>query len=125
MKAWKLLLPVLLVVAAVAMVPQDPQTQSPPQADAAVADQVAVITMSELKYIDLQGAAVCVPARTVIEIRLVEDRLEHIRLELIYENGDYSLIDAQAFHLLRNGQAPREVRLVRSKQSRMRFPRMP
>jgi hypothetical protein len=124
-KAWKLMLPVVLVLAAVAMVPQDPQTPTPQHADAALADQVAVITMSELKYMDLQGVAVCVPARSVIEIRLVEDRPEHIRLELIYENGDYSLINAQSFHLLRNGQTPREVRLVRSQQSRMRFPRMP
>jgi hypothetical protein len=48
-----------------------------------------------------------------------------LRLELLYENGDYSLIQAQGFHLLRNGGSSREVRLVRGKSTRMRFPRLP
>ncbi len=118
MKAWKLLLPVP-VVAALAMVPQDPQ---PVAADAV--DQAMNATISELQYVNLQGNPHVVSARAVVEIRFVEDHTDHIRLELIYENGDYSLIDAQAFHLLRNGGSAREVRLVRSKQARMRFPKL-
>lgn len=123
MKAWKYLLPVP-VVAALAMVPQDPQAQ-PTTAVAPPTEQVNAITMSDLQYINLQGVATVVPARAVAEIRLIEDRAQHIRLELIYDNGDYSLIDAQAFHLLRNGSGSREVRLVRSSSDRMRFPRLP
>ena len=53
---------------------------------------------------------------------LPEQSPESVRLELLYDNGDYSMVDAQAFHLLRAGQSTREVKLVRGKQSRMRFP---
>lgn len=117
MKAWKLLLPVPFV-AALAMVPQDPQTHE------LVNDAATIVSMSELRYVDLHGTAQSVPARNVVEIRLLEDHQEHIRLELTYDNGDYSLVDAQAFHILRTGNSTREVKLVRTKQQRMRFPRL-
>lgn len=119
MNAWKLLLPVP-VVAALAMTPQDPTPVDP-----TVADISAVATISELTYVNLQGTPTVVPARNVVEIRFLDDHDEHIRLELVYENGDYSLVHAQAFHLIRSGNSPREVRLVRGKQTRMRFPRLP
>ena len=123
MKAWKMLL-LVPVVAALAMVPQDPPTAP---ATAATADQTepsAVASISELQYVSLQGTLQTVSARAVVEIRLIEDDARHVRLELLYENGDYSLVDAQAFHLLRNGPSAREVRLVRSKHARMRFPKL-
>ena len=56
---------------------------------------------------------------------MFDDQSVHVRLELLYDNGDYSMIDAQALHLLRNGASTREVRLVRSRQDNMRFPRLP
>lgn len=118
MNAWKPLL-LVPVVAAFALPPQDPPSADPLQ------EQAAVTSMSELRYVTLQGDPVVVPAKNVVEIRLLEDVSSRLRLELVYENGDYSLIDAQAFHLLRNGPSAREVRLVRGKASRMRFPRMP
>ena len=71
----------------------------------------------------MQGITTVVNARNVVEIRILEDVPQGIRLELFYETGDYSLIDAQAFHLLRNGGSTREVKLVRGKQARMRFPK--
>lgn len=117
MKAWKLLLPVPFVIA-LAMVPQG---QGP--ADTALADIVSVVAISELNYVNQQGAPTSVPARNVVEIRVVEDVPHAIRLELYYDNGDYSLIDTSAFHLLRQGGSTREVKLVRGKQSRMRFPK--
>lgn len=117
MNAWKLLLP-LPLVAALAMVPQDPQVS-------ADADATTVVSISDLQYVSLQGTMTTVSARSVVEIRFLEDHKEHIRLELLYENGDYSLVDAQAFHLLRSGGSSREVRLVRGKQARMRFPKLP
>jgi hypothetical protein len=117
-KAWKLLV-LVPAVAALAMVPQDP---SPAPADAPEPSTTASIT--ELQYVNLQGTTQVVTARQVVEIRFLEDHPHHIRLELVYENGDYSLIDAQAFHLLRSGPSAREVRLVRGKQARMRFPRL-
>ncbi len=116
-KTWKLLLPVPFVVA-LAFVPQG---QSPP--DTAVADVTQNVTIAELNYINLQGAPTSVSARNVVEIRVIEDVGQAIRLELYYENNDYSLLDVQGFHLLRNGSATREVRLVRGKQLRMRFPK--
>ncbi|MFO1076532.1 MAG: hypothetical protein U1E73_02265 [Planctomycetota bacterium] len=116
MKAWKFLLPVPFV-AALAMVPQG---QDP--TDTTLNDLVNVVTISELQYVTQHGPTV-VSARNVVEIRLVEDRQQGILIELYYENGDYSLIDAQAFHLLRSGQSTREVKLVRSRTSRMRFPK--
>jgi len=119
-KVWKLLLPVP-VVAALAMVPQDPLSP----ADTANQEQVSIATISELQYVNLQGAAVSVPARNVVEIRLLEDVDMPIRIELLYDNGDYSLVNTQAFHLLRNNGSTREVRLVRARNGKMRFPRLP
>jgi hypothetical protein len=47
-----------------------------------------------------------------------------MRFELLYENGDYSQINAQAFHILKTGRDLMDVRLVRSRQARMRFPKL-
>jgi hypothetical protein len=116
---WKLLFAVP-IAAAFAMTPQDP-----PSTDLSVADAVVVRSITELQYTPLHGSPVSVPARNVVEVRLLEDRGEHIRLELVYENGDYSLQTVQGFHLLNNGPSSREVRLVRGTSSRMRFPRLP
>jgi hypothetical protein len=101
--------------------PQDPAAPTPPVQSEAIAGA----TISELHYINQQGTLTVVAARNLVEVRLIEDRDDHIQLELIYENGDYSLINAQAFHLIRNGTGSREVRFVRSKPERMRFPRLP
>ncbi|HEX6812599.1 MAG TPA: hypothetical protein VF384_13315 [Planctomycetota bacterium] len=120
MKAW-MFVPAVSVAAALAMVPQDPAGPVDPPA----ADPSAIVSMSELRYTTLQGAAGAVSARNVVEIRLFEDHPHHIRLEMIYENGDYSLIDAQEFHIVRLGGGSREVKLVRGKLARMRFPRLP
>ncbi len=120
MKAWYLLFPVL-VISAVAMAPQGAQDP----ADAAPAEQVTVLPITELQYVTPQGTLQAVPARNVVEIRLLEDHPHAIRLELVYDNGDYSLISAQSFHILRENGSTREVRLVRSKESRMRFPKLP
>ena len=117
MISWKLLFAVP-VVAAVAMAPQEPPSSDP-------ADVIVVRTISELQYTPLYGTPVTVSARSVVEVRMMEDRGDHIRLELVYENGDYSLQTVQGFHLINNGASPREVRLVRGASSRMRFPRMP
>jgi hypothetical protein len=113
--AWKLLL-IVPVIAALAMVPQGAPTPD---------DPATVVTLSELQYVNLQGAATSVSARNVVEIRLFEDAPDNLRIELLYENGDYSLVAAQAMHLLRNGTGSREVKLVRGKTARMRFPRLP
>lgn len=122
MKVWHALICVL-PLAALSMMPQDPAAA--PVASPPPSDTVAAAIISELQYVSLQGTPTVVAARNLAEIRLIEDHAEHIRIELTYENGDHSLIDAQAFHLLRNGTGTREVRLVRCRQDRMRFPRLP
>lgn len=112
------------VVAAIAMLPQDPQTAPAPAVPGG--DVVAIATITELNYTPMNGAAVAVPARNIAEIRLFDEFDKSIRLELVYDNGDYSLLDVQGFHLLRNnGGTSREVRLVRTKRVNMRFPRLP
>ena len=121
MKTWLKLLPVPVVLGLLAMMPQSDQGSQDPN----VADIVQVMQMSELHYVDLQGKSIVVPSRNVFEVRMLEDVPQGIRIELLYDNGDYSLIDAQAFHILRNSGSTREVRLVRGKQSRMRFPKLP
>jgi hypothetical protein len=117
MNAWKLLLPVPFVVA-LSMVPQGQ--------DKPVPDEVtAVVQLSELRYTTPDGNTQAISSRSVVEIRVLTDVPTGIRLELVYDNGDYSMIDAQAFHLLRNAGSTREVKLVRTKSAQMRFPRLP
>lgn len=118
MQAWKLLLPVPFLLA-LAMMPQGRQDGGDPS----LADIVNVLPISELNYVNAQGATTVVSSRNVVEIRVIEDHPHGIRLELYYENGDYSLVDVQAFHLLRNSGPTRDVKLVRGKQARMRFPK--
>lgn len=126
MKAALLLLP-LPIAAALAFAPpgtraQDPDLQATGQAPIETA---ATIELAEMQYIDLQGNTTVVSARNVVEIRVLEDQPNHIRLELLYENGDYSLLTAQAIHLLRSGASPRTVKIIRTTTAGMRFPRLP
>ncbi|MBX3462641.1 MAG: hypothetical protein KF830_05690 [Planctomycetes bacterium] len=122
MNAWTLLLPIPLV-AAVTFVPgaAPPQGPEKPAGD----DVTAVVQLSELHYTTPDGVSKVVPGRSVVEIRVLTDAESHIRLELLYDNGDYSLIDALAMHLLRNRGGSHEVRLVRGRSEKMRFPRLP
>ena len=121
MKTWKFLLPVPVLAALVAWSPQDPQAakgQNP--------DDVSVVTrVSEVQYVDFQGKTNVVPSRNLLEIRLLDDVPQGIGIEIIYENGDYSLVHAQGFHVLRSGRDLMDVRLVKSKQSNIRFPKFP
>lgn len=117
MNTWKLLIPVPLV-AALSMMPQGQDKQAPDEA-------AAVVQLSELRYTTRDGATQAVSARSVVEIRVLTDLAPGIRLELVYDNGDYSMIDAEAFHLLRNVGSTREVKIVRCKAAQMRFPRLP
>jgi hypothetical protein len=121
MKTWQMLLPIPCVVALLAMMPQIPQGTEDP----AVTDIAAVLRISELQYVDLQGKTSVIPSRNVFEVRLLEDTQQGMRLEILYDNGDYSLIDAQALHILRSGRDPMDVRFVRSTRARLRFPKLP
>ena len=120
MKTWKLLLPVPALAVLLAMMPQDPAAKANPVTE----DVSQIVRMSELQYVDNNGKTNVIPSRNVIEIRLLNDSNEGIQLEIIYENGDYSLINAQAMHILVGGRDLMDVRLVRSKTARLRFPKL-
>lgn len=116
---WKLLLPVPLALGLLAMMPQGTQGSE----DAAVrADVQHALQLSQLQYIDLSGKTVALAARNMLEVRLIDNAGEHLRLEIFYENGDYSLIDVQGFHVIRAGQDVQEVRFTRTKKERLIFP---
>ena len=121
MKASLLLLS-LPIAAALAFAPnplrQDPKPAEPTESS-------SIISMTTLQVKDLQGSTSNISAQTVVEIRIFDGINNHIRVELLYENGDYSLIDAQAIHMLRTGGASRDVKLIRTQPTRMRFPRLP
>lgn len=122
MKA-KLVFLSLPIAAALAFSPFQPASAQDPQDPDA--EKVAVLPISELQYVDRQGNKNVVPATNVVEIRVFDDQAESVRLELLYENGDYSLIDAQAMHILRKSGSTRDVRMVRTQRAMMRFPRLP
>lgn len=116
---WKLLLPVPLALGLLAMMPQGVQGSE----DAATkADVQRVLQLSQLQYVDLAGKTVALAARNMLEVRLVDNAGEHLRLEIFYENGDYSLVDVQGFHVIRTGQDVQEVRFTRTKKERLAFP---
>ena len=112
----------LPIAAALAFAPnqssQDPKPVEPDESS-------SIISMATLQVKDLQGSISSISAQTVVEIRIFDGINDHIRVELLYENGDYSLIDAQAIHMLRTGGVSRDVKLIRTQPKRMRFPRLP
>ncbi|MFT7537465.1 MAG: hypothetical protein ACI85K_003424 [Hyphomicrobiaceae bacterium] len=115
----------LPIAAALAFAPiqsiQDPKPVDPNKP----AELTSIISLATLQVVDLQGVITNISARTVVEIRMFDGMNDHIRVELLYENGDYSLIDAQAIHMLRNGGDSRDVKLIRTGAMHMRFPRLP
>lgn len=119
---WKFLIPVPLALALLAMVPQGPDaaTQGTTKEDVA-----STVRIAELQYVDRAGQVRTVPARTVLVVRLLEGAQDGLRLEINYENGDYSMVDVQGFHLIRAGRDQQDVRLIRSRVDHMCFPRLP
>ena len=120
-----LLLLLLPIVAALAFTPnqtalQDPQ--SPANREQLVS---TIISLSELQIEDMKGSVLRIPARRVVEVRMFDDMADHVRVEILYENGDYSMIAGQAIHILRSGDGTRDVKLIRTKLRSMRFPRLP
>lgn len=115
-----LLVPVALTT--LAMVPSQPQRPTEPAQD----EQVSMVRFSNLAYENLQGTERNVMATLIKELRLLETEASsgNLRLEILYENGDYSLLEVQGFHLLREGGNTHDVRLVRSPAKAMRLPRL-
>lgn len=114
----KLLLSAIAILGLLAMMPQNPGQDDP----AAKADVQRIVPLSQLQYVDLNGKTTALAARSMIEVRLVDDASDRLRLEVFYDNGDYSLMDVQAVHVIRAGQDVQEVRFVRTKKERLQFP---
>ena len=120
-----LLLLLLPIVAALAFTPNQTALQDP-QSTANREQLVStIISLSELQIEDMQGSVLRIPARRVVEVRMFDDMADHVRVEILYENGDYSMIAGQAIHILRSGDGTRDVKLIRTKLRSMRFPRLP
>lgn len=100
-----------------APVAQNPQDENP--------EVVNIMPISELQYVTLNGKSETISSTSVVEIRIFNEQTDRIRLELLYDNGDYSLMDVQTMHILRKSGITRDVRLVRSKRNAMRFPNWP
>ena len=110
------------IAAALALAPPRSASQDPQDPKA---ENIVVMPIASVQYVDMQGKVKTVPATNVVEVRVFDDHAESVRLELLYDNGDYSLIDAQTMHLLRKNGTTRDVRLVRTQREMMRFPRLP
>ena len=121
MKSWKILIPVPFLVALLAMVPQDPKGAAK---DGALT-QSKITRISAVQYVDSAGKTQQISSRNVVEVRMLDGFPQSIRFEVLYENGDYSMIDAQALHILRSGNDKMNVRLARSPNSEQRFPILP
>lgn len=102
---------------AAAVAPQDPQIDDDFR-------QEVVWNFAVLQYVNTRGETVQIPASRLTKVwllRTVEDRM---RLELLYENKDYSQITVDEFHVLRS--APNtsavDVPVVRAEIDAMAFP---
>lgn len=116
--AWKVLVPVSIAVALLAMVPQGPDVPGQTQEDI-----TSLASFDTFRYVDRMGQSNDIASRNLISVRVLEGLPEGLRLEIHYVNGDYSLVDVNGFHLLRAGRDVQEVRMIRSRHDRMAFPR--
>ena len=117
---WTILLAIPFLLATAAMVPtavQDPEAL-------ATEEVKARIRMAELHYVTQNGETKIVPATNMLQMRMLTDA-QTLRLEIYYENGDYSLIEPQGFHIIRKGSGAQEVDLIRTTRSGMLFPVVP
>ena len=122
MKATLLYLSIPLAAALALSPAPSLQSQDPQNPEA---ENVKVMPISALSYTTANGVQQVIRAEKIVEIRLFDDHSDSVRIELLYENGDYSLIDAQQFNIMRRTGSPRDVRLVRTQRSKMRFPWLP
>ena len=122
MKATLLYLSIPLAAALALSPAPSLQSQDPQNPEA---ENVKVMPISALSYTTANGVQQIIRAEKIVEIRLFDDHSDSVRIELLYENGDYSLIDAQQFNIMRRTGSPRDVRLVRTQRSKMRFPWLP
>lgn len=86
--------------------------------------QAVAWNFAVLQYVNTRGELVEVPASRINRIALLRTADDRLRLEILFENKDYSLFVADEFHILRS--APNmtavDVPVVRDDFAAMAFP---
>lgn len=82
------------------------------------------LNFAVLQYTNSLGKTTEIPASKITKIWLIAESDGDLRLELSYENGDYSSLELHDFHLIRrhNNLASVDVPVVRSDMSGLAFP---
>ncbi len=88
--------------------------------------EVARWNFAKLQYTNAKGEIVDIGAATITKIWVVHAGQGQLFLEIYYENGDYSMIRPQNFHLIaRSPGAPSfDVTIVRTGLHGMAFPKI-
>ncbi len=89
--------------------------------------RTAVINFSVLSYANPKGEMVKVMASTITKLWLLTSPRGEMRLEILYENGDYSMIQVTNMDFIRRmpGATAVNVPIVRSGMEGMAFPELP
>lgn len=86
--------------------------------------QTTRLNFAILQYTNSSGKVMEIPASTVTKIWLLADTEGGLRMEIAYENGDFSSLQIQDFHVIRRSSklASVDVPVVRTDISGMAFP---
>jgi hypothetical protein len=100
--------------------PQDPDVVADPFY------QESTWNFAVLQYASLTGDLVEIPARLLKRVWLLKTPEGRLRMELLFENLDYSSIDIRDFSIIRSsaGQTAIDIPIVRGSIDRMAFPAM-
>ena len=127
MNRFKLILPALCLIAlpAFAVFTQDPGLLQDKKTDKSGGNGVSArVSFGAITYTDAGSQQpVTVLAKGLLEVRLIAIATEGIRLELLYQNGDYSMVKPTSFHFVRKADAGSyEVLVTRTDIHGMAFP---
>ena len=108
------------VLAAPRVVPQDPA----PAVRQAPFYQESSWNLAVLQYTNARGDVVEVPARLLTRVWLLKTPEGRLRMEILYENRDYTSVDIRDFSIIRSspGNAAVDVPIVRASIDGMAFP---
>jgi hypothetical protein len=122
----KLVLPALcfLALPAFAILRQDSAFGQDKKPEKPVANGTSArVPFGTLTYTEPGAPPVSVSAKSLIEVRLIQAPYEGLRVELLFQNGDYSLIKPASFQVQRKTDGNSyEVLVTRTDPSGMAFP---
>ncbi len=86
--------------------------------------QELVWNFAVLQYVNARGEMVEVPARNMSRLYVLRGAEDQIRLEILFENRDYSSVETREFHLIRSSAqvSAVDVAVVRDHFGGMAFP---